>query len=318
MWNEGGLREIAARQHGLVGREQALSMGATDTDIKRRLEVERVEQLHPGVYYLNATPATWKTDVLAAVMAAGPDALASHRCAAVLRCLDAVYGRLVEVTVPYEDSPTPSGVILHRSRRPNSKSMVDGIPTTSVERNLLDLSAILPQIAIEKAARSAIRDGLTDVRRLALELTVSGGRGVRGTKHYRAAINTVAYDQSDSVAEIDLKAIVEGASIPRPVQQLRVRTPSGNVYPDFAWVDRGRIVEVDGFETHRDPARFQRDLERQNQLMDLGWEIRRFTASDVRREPERVMAELIKFVNRPFQPFRGGPDSGLSDPSSVL
>jgi very-short-patch-repair endonuclease len=159
---------------------------------------------------------------------------------------------------------------------------------------------------------------LTDVGKLALELSYKGGRGVKGTKRYRAAIDAVAYDESGSVAEIDLKAIVEMAPIPDPVQQLRVRTPTGNVYPDFAWPDRGRIVEVDGFETHRDSVSFQRDLERQNQLMDLGWEIRRFTASDVRRESERVMADLIRFVNRPFQPFRGGLESRSSHDYSVL
>lgn len=305
MWDEGRLRSLAAGQHGLVARDQVLALDVSDREIGWRIAAGRVEQLHPGVYYLNATPATWKTDVLAGVMAAGADALASHRTAGVLWGFDAVYGRVVEVTVPYLESPEPNGVIVHRTRRRNHSSMVDGIPTTSAEKTLLDLALQLPQPVLEKAARSAVRDGTTTVVRMDQEVAVSGGRGVAGTRKFRRVIAAVSYDQSGSVAEIDLRHIVDDAPVPRPIQQLRVGLPSGdNAYPDFAWPDRGRIVEVDGFDSHRDPVAFQRDLERQNQLMDLGWEIRRFTASDIRNNPERVMSELTEFVNKPFTPFQ--------------
>lgn len=304
MWDEGRLRALAAGQHGLVTRDQVLGIGVSDREIQWRISTGRVEQLPPGVYYLNATPATWRTDVLAGVMAAGADALASHGSAGVLWGFDAIYGRVVEVTVPYLESPEPSGVIVHRTRRRNHSSVVDRIRITSAEKTLLDLARHSPQPVLVKAVRSAVRDGITTVARLDQEVAVAGGRGVGGTRKFRRVIAAVSYDQSGSVAEIDLKQIVESAPVPRPIQQLRVRLPSGgNAYPDFAWSDRGRIVEVDGFETHRDPVSFQRDLERQNQLMNLGWEIRRFTASDVRNDPERVLRELTEFVNKPFTRF---------------
>jgi very-short-patch-repair endonuclease len=103
------------------------------------------------------------------------------------------------------------------------------------------------------------------------------------------------------VAEIDMKHIVVDAPVPMPVQQLRIRLRDGsNAYPDFTWPDRMRIVEVDGFEAHGTPEDLQRDLWRQNQLMELGWEIRRFTATDVRDRPEQVREEVIHFVNQPF------------------
>lgn len=305
VWDEGRLRRLAAGQHGLVTRDQVLALGVSDREIRWRIFTGRLEQLHPGVYYLNATPPTWKTDVLAGVFAAGPDAVASHRCAGVLWGLDAIYGRVIEVTVPYELSPVPTGVVLHRTRRANPSSALDGVRLTSVEKTLLDLARKLPWRVLEKAARSAIRDGATTIDRLDREVAVSGGRGVAGTRKYRRVVAAVSYDQSGSVAEIDLKHIVDEAPVPTPIQQLRVRLPRGdNTYPDFAWPDRRRIVEVDGFESHRDPVAFQRDLDRQNQLMDLGWEIRRFTASDIRNNPESVMSELTEFVNRPFTRFQ--------------
>jgi hypothetical protein len=261
-----------------------------------------MEQVHAGVYYLDSIPSTWKTDVLAATMAAGPDALASHRTAAVLWELDAVYGGIVEVTVPFNEEPDPEDVIVHRTRRVNPGSIADGIPLTSPEKTLLDLARILPERTLRKAARSAVRRNLTTPGRMDLAVGLHGGRGVTGTRVYRRVVAFVAEDQSGSVAEIDLKHIVMDAPVPRPIQQLKVGLEDGsNAYPDFAWPDRMRIVEVDGFGAHGTPEQLQHDLRRQNQLMDLGWDIRRFTATEIRDEPLRVRAEFIRFVNEPFR-----------------
>jgi hypothetical protein len=117
----------------------------------------------------------------------------------------------------------------------------------------------------------------------------------------RRIIGLVADDASGSPAEIDLKDIVIDAPLPLPVQQMWIPLPNGeNAYPDFSWPDRMRIVEVDGFEAHGSPDQQQHDLRRQNQLLDLGWEIRRFTATEIREEPQRVRAEIVRFVNKPF------------------
>lgn len=275
MWHEGRLRQAAARQHGLIGRDQARSLGATDHEISRHIESGRLEVVHPGVYYLNCTPATWKTEVLAAAIAAGPDALASHRCAAVLWGMDSIYGRMIEVTVPYSESPVPKGAILHRTRRHNPRFELDSIPISPPEKTLLDMAGTLPERTLWKAARSAVKKGISSVEKMDVTVGVYGGRGVGGTKRMRRVIRLVADDESGSVAEIDLAWIVMNAPVPEPIQQLRIRLPNGNnAYPDFSWPDRMRIVEVDGFGAHGAPEQMKHDLQRQNQLLDLGWEIR--------------------------------------------
>lgn len=63
-------------------------------------------------------------------------------------------------------------------------------------------------------------------------------------------------------------------------------------------------MEVDGFGAHSSPEQHEHDLDRQNMLMELGWEIRRFTASQVRRHPELVRSDLIRFVNKPVRDGR--------------
>ena len=58
-----------------------------------------------------------------------------------------------------------------------------------------------------------------------------------------------------------------------------------------------KIVEVDGLDAHWTQEQLQADLVRQNQLMQLGWQIRRFSARQVRRDPQGVLEQIIDFVN---------------------
>lgn len=301
MWEESAIRSIAAMQHGLVSRDQLQLVGITDNDVSRRVQDARLERIYAGVYYVDSIQPTWRGRVLAAVMAAGPDAVASHRTAGVLWELDAVYGHVIEITVPVEEAPEPDGVILHRTRRSAESVMLHRIPVSPIERTLLDLAAIIPLRTLIKAVRSAVRKSLTTVEGLDVAVKTHGGRGVTGTRKMRTAVRYVDDDQSGSVAEIDLKEIVLGSHIPRPIQQLEITLPDrSHAYPDFSWPDRMRIVEADGFEAHGTPEALRVDLIRQNALMDLGWEIRRFSATEIREHPDEVRAEIIRFVNKPF------------------
>jgi len=279
----------------------ALALGVTDHEISWRLVAGRLEEMHPGVYYLNSTDATWKTEVLAAVLAAGPHSVVSHRCAAVLWGLEGVIGRMIEMTVPFNDSPAPKGALVHRTRRVIECRMVEGIPVSTPERTVLDLAWSLPERTLEKVVASVIRKRLATVDSIAITIARLGGRGVRGTRKARRVLRLVECDSTGSVSEVDMSQLIRDAPIPVPIQQLRIPLPTGgNAYPDFAWPDRRRIVEVDGFDAHGTPEQLQHDLARQNQLLDMGWEIRRFTASDVRRNAATVIAEVIRFVNQPF------------------
>lgn len=294
------IQRAAAQQHGVVTRAQLIAVGVTDHEIARRLTAARMHARYDGVYYLDSVGFTWATEVRSALFACGPDAIASHRCAAVLWGLDGIRGRMVELTVPYDVSPEPDGVIVHRTRRYNPAFLVQSLPTTSIEKTILDLAGVLPERVVLKAARSAVKKGLTTPTRLDRAIGIFCGRGVTGTRKARRVVAFVAEDQSGSVAEIDLKELVFEAPIPRPIQQLHVRLQDGsNAYPDLCWPDRMRIVEADGFEAHGTPEQFEHDLRRQNQLMELGWEIRRFTATAIRDRPREVQDEIVRFINKP-------------------
>lgn len=293
----GEVRRFAGDHYGLIDRETAVGFGMTDGMIQRAAQRGILVIVHPGVYYLNVTPRTWNTDVLAAVMAAGPLALASHRTAARLWRLDGVGGRVIEVTVPHDDRPIPEGVLVHRTRRELVPDEVIAIPVTTAERTLHDLSGILSPLPLEKAYMSSLHLKITTPEKVAEQLRTQGGRGVRGTPKLRRIIPFAEEGRTASGAEVELRALVRRAPVPAPVHQFRIPLPIGsNAYPDFSWPSRMKIVEVDGFDSHSTPEQIHNDLTRQNMLMDLGWEIRRFTGRRIRREPQTVIEEITRFV----------------------
>ena len=179
MWNKERVRSSAGQNHGLIDRATAVSFGVTDEIIRHHVLNRRWEIVQDGVYYLNVTARTWYTDLLAAVLAGGPDARASHRGASRLWDLDGVAGRLIEITVPYSSRPAPAGAIVHRTRRALPSTIRSAIPSTMVERTLLDLAGLLPDRTLEKALLSALRRGHTDLEAISLMMRDNAGRGVR-------------------------------------------------------------------------------------------------------------------------------------------
>jgi very-short-patch-repair endonuclease len=55
-------------------------------------------------------------------------------------------------------------------------------------------------------------------------------------------------------------------------------------------------IEYDG-DHHRGRDRFRRDVARLNRLRLLGWTVLRFTADDVLRRPEHVVAQVRAILN---------------------
>lgn len=299
MWDGERIRRVAAGNHGVIDKPTVERLGASQYFIKTQLLNGTWTRLHPAVYYLNVTPPTWRASVLAGVLAAGKDAVASHRTAGVLYGLDGVLGRPIEVTVPFDDRPVPDGVILHRTRRAMQMSFLDEIPITGIERTLLDLARFLPDSVLEKAVASAIRMHLTEMGNLDRAIGQFGGRGVTGTRRFRRVLAILADEGvTGSPSEVEFTQLIRRSPrIPKPVNQFEINLPDGlHAYPDFSWPNVMKLIEVDGYDAHSSPDQHHMDLIRQNLLMELGWEIRRFSARRIRREPQVVMAEIEKFL----------------------
>src|SRR3954470_15289693 len=97
------VKRFARRQHGLVTRAQVLGV-SSDRELRTWLSHGELERVVPTVYRVGGAPVTWRQKVLAAVLAAGPGAIASHATAAALWMLSGFAPKKIEITVPHGGS----------------------------------------------------------------------------------------------------------------------------------------------------------------------------------------------------------------------
>jgi very-short-patch-repair endonuclease len=61
---------------------------------------------------------------------------------------------------------------------------------------------------------------------------------------------------------------------------------------DFHWPEPRLILEVDGYEFHKDRPQFEEDRRRELIHAAAGWQVVRASARQVMREPDLVLAAL--------------------------
>jgi very-short-patch-repair endonuclease len=293
------LHDLARRQHGLVTRSQVLDAGGDDHTVERRERAGRWLRLQAGVYLIGLGPPTWEQALQAACLAAGPGAVVSHRAAAQLWELDGTAGRLVEVTVPYATRAVLCDALMHRSRRLSVEDVTErrGIPVTCIERTLVDLARFVGPRVVEIGMESALRRGLTSYDRLADQVCVRNHRRPGAARVRRILAQRTGGRAAGSPAEVAFARFLRRYGLPDPERQYPIRLRDGSVaVVDFAWPVAKLAVEWDGFDVHSGRLAFARDLDRQNAVMDVGWELRRYTGDVLGRRGEEVAATLRRLL----------------------
>src|SRR4051794_25684289 len=107
---------LAERQHGVFSHSQAVNAGATEKAVRHRVDTGRWGVAADEVYRLAGTPRTWEQEVMILLLAAGPDAAASHEAAARLLGIPGFARALPEITTPRPRRHRTQHGIVHRSR----------------------------------------------------------------------------------------------------------------------------------------------------------------------------------------------------------
>jgi very-short-patch-repair endonuclease len=108
------LRRLFREQHGVVHRQQVLHLGMTARQIQNRLTTGEWQQVHRGVYRSSTAAPTFEQSLMAACLAAGPTAVASHESAAWLWQLLPKPPDRPTLTVAPRVHPHLTGVEIHR------------------------------------------------------------------------------------------------------------------------------------------------------------------------------------------------------------
>jgi very-short-patch-repair endonuclease len=285
---------LADRQLGVISRIQLLELGLSGRAIMRRLERGQLHPLHRGVYAVGHRVVSGRGRWMAAVLAAGPGAVLSHRSAAALWDMRAGGLNRLEVTTPRERRRP--GIEVHRAcLAPDEVTEVDGIPVTTVGRTLLDLAAVLPHAQIGRAIDRAEALQLTDV--LPLDALLERHRGQRGTAALRERLERgIKPALTRSELEDRFLAFLDAHGLPRPEVNSHLQLGDRFIEADFLWREQRLIVELDGHETHGTRAAFERDRERDRILQAHGWRVVRITWRQLHDDPGTIAADLLRLL----------------------
>ncbi len=292
--SDAAIAQVANAQFGVFTRQQAHDVGLTDRQLRWRVQAGRIERLALGVFKIAGCPTSWHQRLLAACLAAGDGAAASHRSAAALHRFDGFAPDVVEITVPQgrRDFRMP-GVIVHSSSRWSieDRCTIDGIPVSTPERTLCTLAAVVSEQSVEHALDAAERDHTARRAAVIKRHALVRERGRNGV----AALGRILTRRAEligtphSVLERRMLTLLEKHGLPRPVCQVPIRRADGKMaYVDFVYPDLRLGIEVDGNAAHATPAQRMADNDRANNLVLRDLRLLRFTYEQVTHQPEMV------------------------------
>jgi very-short-patch-repair endonuclease len=282
---------LAARQRGVVSREQLLAAGIDGGAIKRRVRALRLHPMHRGVYLVGHSVGAHGAREMAAVLACGEGAIVSHRSAAHQWQLLPYPANPppIDITLAGRDAGVRTGIRAHRVRTidPCDIRTLDRIPITTPARTLLDLATVLRPYSLERAIAEAQVRRLVRKRDLLDQLERNPGRpGTRALRRLLDLDGGPAFTRSE--AERRMLRLVRAAELPIP----RVNSRLGRYEVDFLWHEQRLVVEVDSFRFHSPRARFERDRARDAALAAAGYTVIRVTWRQLVDATEAVAARV--------------------------
>jgi len=270
-----------------------LALGVGNCAIGRLVAAGLLIPLHRGIYALGHRRLRIEWRWLAAVLAAGPGAVLSHRDAAALHGMrKPPESGKVTVTTPARARSTPT-LWVHGRRRlaAEDATTVRGIPVTSPARTLVDIAGMLTAGQLAATLGETDRRGLLDVAAVDRALRRTTGRHGRGHRRLLAALDDHVGAGTTLVAselEERFLDLVLDAGLPRPL----LNVPVAGVRVDALWPEQRLVVELDGWAHHKERQAAAWDREKTNRLQLAGYDVLRFMHGDLVHGPGHVAGAI--------------------------
>lgn len=285
---------LAASQHGVVALSQLLGFGLSAAAVRHRVAIGLLHRVHAGVYAVGYPRLTRKGRYMAAVLACGERSALSHRSAADHRELRRSSRAGIDVISPRRPGRRRAGIDAHTSSTLLARDIevVDGIRCTSVARTLLDLAAVLPRRAVERACDEAAFREVLDAREIDDVLARAGRHKGAGVLRAILADHSPGTTRTRNDLEEAFLAICDRAGLPRPEVNAWIPLEPTGYEADFLWRSFGLIAETDGGSAHTTRHAFEHDRKRDQRLAVAGWRVVRFPWMQVFDDPRSVEATL--------------------------
>jgi very-short-patch-repair endonuclease len=185
--------------------------------------------------------------------------------------------------------------------RPQLAVQRSGLRLTDPVRTIIDLGLTMSMWSVERAIVRSVGIKLVTLEQIKDLRAALGRPGRNGTGVVRHIFEERARTlrSAESVLELEFGRMCDRHDLPHPVLQFEVWAGGRFVARvDAAYPEVKLAIELDGFEAHTSPEVFQRDRQRQNELVALGWTVLRFTWADITRDAARVAGEILRTRRR--------------------
>jgi hypothetical protein len=280
------IAQIAAQQQRNVTREQLLAIGLYDQAIARRVKGGRLFRVHNGVYTVGLPPTIPLEKAAAAVLACGDRAALGHSSAMTLWGFWKRWDEPFEVSVA--NDRRPKGIRTHRVTGLLRRDVLmhQAIHVTSPARTLLDMAPQIPAKSLTRFVNDGRRIGLITLAALA-------DVAHRFPSHPSAPLLRphVHNDQNPTRSEFEdvFLPFCQRFGLPTPKLNAIV---AGHEVDAYFEAER-LIVELDGWDFHKDREAFENDRERDAVMMALGIATIRITKRRLEADPAREAERLL-------------------------
>jgi hypothetical protein len=279
------LLDLLERQWNRASLAQIEALGFSPGDVAYRVATGRLRAVHEGVFagrpFLDDQRGRWMAATLTA-----PESYLSHASSAALHGFWDRRRHVETLTRPGSGGPRRiDGLFVYRSLTLDGHTTtVDGIPTTTVERAIIELAPYLDSRGLGRAIREALRTNKTTSAELARGVDRHFRR--RGT---RRALRTLAryaglpVNRARSGAEIVALMVLRDAGRSMP----RLNHEIAGEEADLSWAGERLIIEIDGGPFHQDVGE---DARKEAVWSAAEWTVLRLPSDDLYDAPERLLA----------------------------
>jgi very-short-patch-repair endonuclease len=293
----------AAACHGIVSLGDARRAGMTKGQIDRRVVRGSWVLVHEGVYRIAGAPISWRSELLAAALAAGKGAAISHRSLAALHEMPGGRRDLVELSCLRWQRTIKPGLVVHESRRLDERDLttLDGIPVTTPERLVIDLAWCFPRERyLEYVVHAARRKRLITYESMRATFERHARRGLKGIAALRVVLE--AWDPASRPTESDMETMllhmVRDHGLPEPVLQHEI----GDSRADAAYPHAHIAIEYDSKQEHSDEFQIASDARRRNELQANGWVVLSARHADLKCGGDDLAAQITRILRRLAEP----------------
>jgi hypothetical protein len=247
-------RSLIASQAGVISRSQGAEFGLAGEEMRNRVRFADWQRLQRGVYATFSGDLRRESQLWAALLRAGPDAVLSHQTAAELYGLTKQPSSLIHMTVPHDSNPARyskiPGVVVHRSRIIEATRHPALLPPrTRIEDTVLDLIADMndPADRYDVICR-AIGGRLTTTARLWQALDKRSRFPDR--REAESALGDAGQGALSNLERWYLRGVERRHQFPVATRQARIRVGGRSIYLDNLYEEYLVCVELDGKAAH--------------------------------------------------------------------